>query len=224
MDNPSDSVLDQPGAEAQKREADALSAQPDMSSSVLQRLKTFETNGDLAPGMAERILSIVQQGREDLERKADIEARQNEAEHLQKVTTHRRIAGYVLLGMAGVAIPVVFFCSTHHIHKLTELPKEFPADRFWLLVGGQAAVTFFTVYFLYQVLKAAERMAMPYWWAERYPHVVRLMLGFEDILTTSSKSAEQAARVIAPLAEPLMKFVDVATKLLDALKDKVKSR
>jgi hypothetical protein len=211
--------------EEQMREANALSA-PSKSTttihSILDRLKLLETRGEIPVGLAERIHQQAQLSLEEQERAADISARETEVKHLQGVTTWRRRAGYILMGLAGAAIPVVFALSTYQLHKFTALPADFPRDRFWLLVGGQAIVTFVTLYFLYQVLKASERLAMPYWWAERNPEVVRLMLGIEDIITASSRSAEQIARVVAPLSEPVVKLVDVATKLLDALKDKVK--
>lgn len=215
--------------EDQKREADALSAQPRPNvPSTLQRFKELEERGELTAGMAERLHAMTQLDMETRERESDIQTRQRETTHLQDVTTSRRRVGYGLLGISGLSILGVFFYSAYHLHGLAKLPMDFPKDRFWLLVGGQAVVTFFALYFLYQVLKAAERMAMPYWWAERYPNVVRMMLGFEDMLTASSKSAEQisgqAAQAVTALTGPLVQLVEVATRLLDALKDKAKSK
>jgi hypothetical protein len=229
MDNPTEGGSLSPGE--QKREAEALSAQPRpdaIITPILQRLKTLEERGELTAGMAERIHMLAQLGLEERERESDIAARQHEAKHLQEVTTTRRWVGYGLLGFSGLAILGVFSYSAYHLHKFAESSKDLPTDRFWLLVGGQAVVTFFALYFLYQVLKAGERMAMPYWWAERHPQVARMMLGFEDMLTASSKSAEQVsgqtAQAVTALTGPLVQLVEVATRLLDALKDKAKSR
>lgn len=211
--------------EAQNREAAALSAPPKSAtatSTIFERLKVLEARNEIPLGSAERIYQQAQLGLEEQERASDINAREAERKHLLSVTTGRRAMGYALMGFSGLAILAVFFFSAAYLHELTELPKDFPQDRFWLLVGGRVIETIVTIYFLYQVLKASERMAMPYWWAERYPEVVRLMLGFEDMLTASSKSAEHVAKTIAPLAEPLAKLVDTATKLLDTLKDKAK--
>jgi hypothetical protein len=212
--------------EEQAREADALSSPSKPAaiiSSIHARLKSMEERGELRLGDAERIYQQAQLGLEEQERTADIQARKTEVKHLQGVTTWRRRAGYVLMGVTGVAIPGVFALSTWQLHEFTELRPDFPQDRFWLLVGGQAIVTFVTLYFLYQVLKASERLVMPYWWAERNPDVVRLMLGIEDMVTAGSRSAAQIAKVAAPLTEPVIKLVDVLTKLLDALKNKVKT-
>jgi hypothetical protein len=219
-----------PLPEEHKHAADALSAQPpqNVGTPILQRLKALEERGDLTAGLAERIHELVQQGWEERERESHIATREYEARHLQGITTWRRRAGYGLLGFSGLSILAVFLYSTYHLHGLASLPKEFPQERFWLLVGGQAVVTFFAVYFLYQVLKAGERMAMPYWWAERHPQIVRMMLGFEDVLTASSKSAElisgQAEQAVTALTKPLVQLVEVATALLDALKDKAQSK
>ena len=210
--------------EEQRKVAQALSAPSGLTEvpSIRERLKRLEDQGLLTEGQAERVYQEAKLGLEEQEQRAHAQERDKSQMHLQGITTWRRRFGYVLMAISGVSIPVVFFLSTAGLHKLTELPRDFPADRFWLLAAGHAVVTFVTLFFLYQVLKAAERMAMPYWWAERHPETVRLMLGVEDLVTVGSRSAEQMAKSAAPLVEPVSKLIDAATRRLEVLLDKQK--
>lgn len=142
--------------------------------------------------------------------------REQERERFATITTRRRILGYWLGGGAIAGILGAASLSAWSFHRLAAEAERYAPGRFWALAGGHVVLTLGLVFFFYQVLRAAERLALPHWWVERNPELARLMLGIRDPATSASKVTGQAAELVAkistPIADAVSKIVDVAVK------------
>ncbi|MGA9525960.1 MAG: hypothetical protein WBV82_31160 [Myxococcaceae bacterium] len=121
------------------------------------------------------------------------------------VLAERRAVGYAL-GLFGiVGICALLYGSYSHIERVWALTsQDLPTNVLKLLMAqlaAYAAVTVAGVYFLYQVLRAAERMVLPGFWATRNVELARVMLGLQDPVRASTKAVEQSIEVASKLAE-----------------------
>src|SRR5262249_51393908 len=108
------------------------------------------------------------------------------------------VSGFALLLTLGIY-------SFRHLRELGgDAYSSLPARSFWLLVGGHAVVTVAFVFLGYQLLRAAERLILPYWWAESNPELTRLMLGVGDPMSTAVQITERAVAVVERVADPLI--------------------
>ncbi len=122
-----------------------------------------------------------------------------------QVLVERRSVGYAL-GLFGIiGLCVLLYSSYSHIGRVWALTsQELPTNVLKLMfaqLAAYAAVTVAGVYFLYQVLRAAERMVLPGFWATRNVELARVMLGIQDPVRASSKAVEQSIEVASKLAE-----------------------
>ncbi len=117
----------------------------------------------------------------------------------------RRAVGYVLGIFGTVGICVLLYSSYSHIERVWPVGSEdIPENVLRLMLAqlaGYAAVTIAAVYFFYQVLRAAERMVLPGFWATRNVELARVMLGLQDPVRASTKAVEQSLEVASKLAE-----------------------
>ncbi len=124
---------------------------------------------------------------------------------LSGILNRRRHLGYFLgflsiLGFIVLAVATFMHLAEFRAPDLNEVP--FP--RFCVLVAGNVAVTVALAYFLYQMLKAAERMAVPAHWVERNPHLLGAMLGIKDpisMLPDITGAVEKALDPVLRIAE-----------------------
>lgn len=118
-------------------------------------------------------------------------------ETLSSITKFRRIIGYVL-GLASLGGFIFAGCLTYqHLTDLTgntELQKSLP--QFSILVSGHVAITVALVFFLYQMLKAAERMVVPANWVENNPQLMGAILDIKDPISSVPAILEGVAKVI----------------------------
>jgi hypothetical protein len=116
----------------------------------------------------------------------------------------RRAVGY-MLGLFGVAgMCVLLYSSYSHIERVWPVGQALPDNVLTLVLGqlaAYAAVTIAGVFFLYQVLRAAERMVLPGFWATRNVELARVMLGLQDPVRSSTRAVEQGIEVAAKMAE-----------------------
>ncbi|HZH04964.1 MAG TPA: hypothetical protein VEY30_14360 [Myxococcaceae bacterium] len=108
---------------------------------------------------------------------------------------HRRLLGY---GLGGAAIVGVLGLSLYSYCALSGLKvptNPWEAQLLWIHAGGHAAIAVGLVYFCYQLLRAAERLALPYWWVSENPDVARVLLGIADPLSSLKKLASAVGPV-----------------------------
>lgn len=133
------------------------------------------------------------------------ELAKEDRERFRRLIDSRRRIGY---GVALTAFGLLAGLGAYSFIHLRELAGEsyasLPTRSFWLLVGGHAVVTVAFVFLGYQLLRAAERLILPYWWAESNPELARLMLGMGDPLSTAAQTAERTIAVVERVADPIL--------------------
>lgn len=125
-----------------------------------------------------------------------------EQERFVDVLTRRRRVGYVLGSLSIsmlVAIAILDFVALHWWIPVPE--NAFQERRVWLIVAGQSVVTIAVVYFAYQLLRAAERLVMPYWWVERHAAAARLMLGVPDPASVPARLLREIRELLTAVGE-----------------------
>lgn len=110
--------------------------------------------------------------------KSDLGARTSEREH---TVSQRRRIGYSL----GAISLLGFGCLTRSVFgHLENLPKLETPEQFYVYVVAHAVVTAALVWFLYQLLKAAERMLLPVHYIDQVlfndPALLRALIGVQD--------------------------------------------
>jgi len=119
----------------------------------------------------------------------------------QAVAKHRRWAGYVL-GLGSMA--AIVYLAVRSFAALDQLLKPAPVTpEQWrtanILIVAHAVVTVALIFFAYQVLRAAERLALPWWWAERHAETAKIMLGIKDPVSTAAKVLDTAVETLSKL-------------------------
>jgi hypothetical protein len=119
----------------------------------------------------------------------------------EKVLNMRRRIGYGtgFVGVASlIALGIFSFASLHSIvdDAISKLQPSF----FWALILGHALITVALVFLCYQIIRASERLMLPYWWVERHPDTAKAMLGVMDPVSTVTKVAEQLADAAGKVA------------------------
>lgn len=115
-----------------------------------------------------------------------------------QITASRRKFGYWTMMAAGIGILGLAFYAFRSIDKMIA-DKELLGERLWIAVGSHGVVTVAVIYFLYQVLRAGERLSIPYWWVERHVDGARLALGINDPARTVQKAVVEIAETAAKL-------------------------
>lgn len=124
---------------------------------------------------------------------ADMEGKKDpQLDEAVKAQNLRANVGY-LLGLASLlaaaAIIIYSFCSLSklHLQQATEpgSTDSISVHVFYVQVGGHVLITVAAIWFLYQLLRAAERLALPRAWAQN-PEVARAMLGINSPLNEVS--------------------------------------
>jgi hypothetical protein len=119
----------------------------------------------------------------------------------------RRWIGYVL-GALSIASIVYALCST--MKAVGALPEPAAGKEVFAYVrmGTHAVVVVAWVWFSYQMLRAAERMILPYWWLRQNLDSVKLMLGISDPWRAALKASEEILEVTAKATQAAAKTVD----------------
>jgi hypothetical protein len=126
-------------------------------------------------------------------------------ERFRHLIDSRRWIGYGLALSAFALLIALGLYSFQHLRELgSERYAAVPARTLWLLVGGHAVVTVAFVFLGYQLLRAAERLILPYWWAESNPELTRLMLGMGDPLSSALQTTERVVSVMERVTDPLL--------------------
>lgn len=107
--------------------------------------------------------------------------------------------GYALGLAALLLLGVVLGGSLWSLHAL-KAPTSWLEERFlFVQLGVHGAITVAFVWFLYQVLRLAERLVLPYWWVAKEQWPARTMLGIKDPVSTTAKLVAEAAAALEPL-------------------------
>jgi hypothetical protein len=108
------------------------------------------------------------------------------------ILKRRRVIGYGLGVLAAAAVGTLGVSSILHLDTMAqESYSKLPFAYFGTIVAGQSLITIALVFFCYQLMRAAERLILPYWWAEKHPETARLVLGMTDPLSAASRLTEQ---------------------------------
>jgi hypothetical protein len=127
-------------------------------------------------------------------------AASNAPGNASEIGTARRKVGYWLGGLTIVAIGALGGWSLTELHAM-QVPVTWIEEKFaFAVIGGHAVITVALIYFLYQVLRIAERLALPYWWVDKDPSPVRTMLGVRDPVSAVMKITRELASAARALA------------------------
>ncbi len=127
----------------------------------------------------------------------------------------RRWVGYVLglIGFGCVLGPA--YLALKSINQIDVAALAAPNHRqtvalLAVKVGGEALISIALVYFGYQMLKAAERMVLPHWWAtkENLP-VVRTMLGIDSPVDGAGRALKEAGESVQTVAKTAVDAIGV---------------
>jgi hypothetical protein len=103
------------------------------------------------------------------------------------IGNRRRTVGYGLGAFAILAIGGLGWWSFKALHSM-KAPTTWIEEKFaFAVLAGHAVITVALIYFLYQVLRIAERLAVPYWWVDKDPSPLRTMLGVRDPISAVTK-------------------------------------
>ncbi|WP_373047165.1 hypothetical protein [Vulgatibacter sp.] len=95
----------------------------------------------------------------------------------------RRRAGYAMSWVgSGLILAVLGIALLKADSYLTEwMDADTDLVHLCIRLGAHGTITFALVFFLYQIVKAGERMALPYWWVSDVRDVdfIRAMLGIK---------------------------------------------
>lgn len=166
-------------------------------------------SADVAPPEPARSPRLVDQ-------ESDARRVQEEDRADRRVRDARRTAlGYTLGAIAISSFVALGIASYLHLDQL--LAPEHAAlegARFYVFVAGEAVVTMALVWFIYQLLKMAERMTLPSHYIEqslaRDPTFARSLLGVQD----PAVGVKSAGEALEALAEPLAKISNSVVPLL----------
>jgi hypothetical protein len=112
----------------------------------------------------------------------------------------RRHLGYALGGISISGMVALIVFAFWSLHRLIEPPKDVLGERFvWVVVAGHSVVTVAAAFFAYQMLKAAERLIFPAWWAKSSRKLMAAMLGIKDPLSASAKTVQQLIKLVEKL-------------------------
>jgi hypothetical protein len=109
----------------------------------------------------------------------------------------RHCVGYGVGALALVAAAVLAwhsFCGLSRIAKAWADSKA-PLPVFYVNAGGHVVITIAVVWFIYQVLRAAERMVLPSHWANDV-EMARTLLGIASPHQESLKILEKTLRTV----------------------------
>jgi hypothetical protein len=126
------------------------------------------------------------------------------------VLNQRRCVGYAIgiIGILGVSGILVF--SVWSIHSMPEPSPGMVWFEYGRL-GAHAVLMVAAVWFCYQLLRAAERMLLPYWWVRYNTDVVRMMLGIADPWRSAMKAGEQLVELSSKATEQAVGIVGAVT-------------
>jgi uncharacterized membrane protein YcjF (UPF0283 family) len=114
---------------------------------------------------------------------------------------HRRYLGFAVGGFAILFVLSLGVWSLYSLHNLLAPTNDVQLRFVIALFVVHAIITVALVYFCYQLLRAAERMLLPYWWASEKVEVAKVLLGIEDPVSTSTKVLQQASEVVKATKE-----------------------
>lgn len=132
---------------------------------------------------------------------AELERSLQERKDFIRIINLRRYIGYVL-GVAGMlALLAIGKLSFVSLHDMARPPfSGLPTSLVWAIAVGHALITVALVFFCYQLIRAAERLILPYWWIEGSPETARLMLGVTDPVSSAMKLTEQMVDTAGKIA------------------------
>jgi hypothetical protein len=134
-------------------------------------------------------------------RVGELEASLKEKAAFDDVLKTRRGIGYGAGMVAAGGLVALGVFSFSSLHSLVSDPySKLAPSYFWAVIVGHALITVALVFFCYQVLRAAERLMLPYWWVEKHPEAARAMLGMMDPVTTATRIVEQVADAASKVA------------------------
>jgi hypothetical protein len=114
----------------------------------------------------------------------------------EAIGTARRKAGYWLGALTIGVIGKLGWWSLDELHAM-KVPDTWIQEKFaFAVIAGHAVITVALIYFLYQVLRIAERLVLPYWWVDKDPSPVRTMLGVRDPVSTMMKMTRDIATAV----------------------------
>ncbi|NOK34274.1 hypothetical protein HMI49_13815 [Corallococcus exercitus] len=105
----------------------------------------------------------------------------------EKYVTHRRNLGFFVGGFAIVFVVGLGFWSFYSLHHIFAPIDQVHSTFVIAQLIAHAVITIALVFFCYQLLRAAERMLLPYWWASEKVEVAKVLLGIEDPVSTATK-------------------------------------
>lgn len=132
-------------------------------------------------------------------------------EHLDLLKTRRRI-GYVLGALSIISLVCALRATLIGVMEM-QVPAPGTETFAYVRMGLHAVVVVAWVWFSYQVLRAAERLIIPYWWLRQNIDAVKVMLGISDpwraalsaaekVVDIGTKAAQAAAKLVEPPARP----------------------
>lgn len=131
----------------------------------------------------------------------------NKRKDFEKIVLMRRAIGYAIGFAACALIGVLLYTAYGHFREFAKDPfSSLEPHYFWAIMAGHTLVTIAFVLFLYQMVKAAERLILPWWWVEQHPETAKLMLGMTDPASTAAKIAGELAESVNKLTDSLKKL------------------
>ena len=133
---------------------------------------------------------------------------------LRAALLHRMWFGYGVGGLAIVAFVALTGWSFIHLGDLARAPFDtMELQRLGILVGGHVLITFAVALFIYQMLRAGERLSLPHTWVQQVlgsdPTFLRALLGVRNPLALAEKIAEKQIKMAGEIADVA---ADVAAK------------
>lgn len=98
------------------------------------------------------------------------------------------------------------FSELHQLHVPPDSATPVYVHPFaYVKFGAHAAVIAVLVWFSYQLLRAGERLMLPWWWASTNIEVARAMLGISDPFRAAARMSIKMARDILSVVKEAVK-------------------
>ncbi|MGZ3457242.1 MAG: hypothetical protein ACXU86_01935 [Archangium sp.] len=114
---------------------------------------------------------------------------------------NRRQLGFFVGGFAISSVVVLGVWSFYSLHAIFAPSNQIQLSFVIVRCVAHAIITIALVFFCYQLLRAAERMMLPYWWASEKVEVAKVLLGIEDPVSTATKLLEKASDAVKAAKE-----------------------
>lgn len=127
----------------------------------------------------------------------------------------QRIAlGYFIGAASIVAIGALAWDTLSELQTMKVTDIDAGHERvYFALFGARAVIVVAIVWFCYQLIRLAERLALPFWWFENNIEIAKALLGVQDPFRAIMKFVKELTAVSSESVEKGVELAEKAQKI-----------